>query len=176
MVGVDTVLADDPQLTCRIEGGRNPLRIICDSHLRTPLSAQVVQTAKEVPTYLATCVTQELRLAPYRDLGCNILPVPERSGHVDLDALMALLGKMGVDSVLLEGGATLHWAAVEAGLVHKVQAYIAPKILGGKTAKSPVGGQGFAHPDQALSLKSPALTRLGQDILIESEVESEVTP
>ena len=176
MVGVDTVLADDPQLTCRIEGGRNPLRIICDSHLRTPLSAQVVQTAKEVPTYLATCVTQELRLAPYRDLGCNILPVPERSGHVDLDALMTLLGKMGVDSVLLEGGATLHWAAVEAGLVHKVQAYIAPKILGGKTAKSPVGGQGFAHPDQALILKSPALTRLGQDILIESEVESEVTP
>lgn len=176
MVGVDTVLADDPQLTCRIEGGRNPLRIICDSHLRTPLSAKVVQTAKEVPTYLATCVTQELRLAPYRDLGCNILPVPERSGHVDLDALMALLGKMGVDSVLLEGGATLHWAAVEAGLVHKVQAYIAPKILGGKTAKSPVGGQGFAHPDQALILKSPALTRLGQDILIESEVESEVTP
>ena len=152
MVGVDTVLADDP------------------------LSAQVVQTAKEVPTYLATCVTQELRLAPYRDLGCNILPVPERSGHVDLDALMALLGKMGVDSVLLEGGAALHWAAVEAGLVHKVQAYIAPKILGGKTAKSPVGGQGFAHPDQALILKSPALTRLGQDILIESEVESEVTP
>ena len=109
MVGVDTVLADDPQLTCRIEGGRNPLRIICDSHLRTPLSAKVVQTAKEVPTYLATCVTQELRLAPYRDLGCNILPVPERSGHVDLDALMTLLGKMGVDSVLLEGGATLHW-------------------------------------------------------------------
>ena len=89
---------------------------------------------------------------------------------------MALLGKMGVDSVLLEGGATLHWAAVEAGLVHKVQAYIAPKILGGKTAKSPVGGQGFAHPDQALILKSPVLTRLGQDILIESEVESEVTP
>lgn len=176
MVGVDTVLADDPQLTCRIEGGRNPLRIICDSHLRTPLSAKVVQTAKEVPTYLATCVTQELSLAPYRDLGCNILPVPERSGHVDLDALMALLGKMGVDSVLLEGGATLHWAAVEAGLVHKVQAYIAPKILGGKTAKSPVGGQGFAHPDQALILKSPVLTRLGQDILIESEVESEVTP
>ena len=176
MVGVDTVLADDPQLTCRIEGGRNPLRIICDSHLRTPLSAKVVQTAKEVPTYLATCVTQELRLAPYRDLGCNILPVPESSGHVDLDALMTLLGKMGVDSVLLEGGATLHWAAVEAGLVHKVQAYIAPKILGGKTAKSPVGGQGFAHPDQALILKSPALTRLGQDILIESEVESEVTP
>lgn len=176
MVGVDTVLADDPQLTCRIEGGRNPLRIICDSHLRTPLSAKVVQTAKEVPTYLATCVTQELRLAPYRDLGCNILPVPERSGHVDLDALMTLLGKMGVDSVLLEGGATLHWAAVEAGLVHKVQAYIAPKILGGKTAKSPVGGQGFAHPDQALILKSPVLTRLGQDILIESEVESEVTP
>lgn len=170
MVGVDTVIADDPQLTCRLEGGRNPLRVVCDTNLRTPLAAQVVQTAREVPTYLATCVTQEGRLAPYRSLGVNILPVPREGGHVDLNSLMDLLGKMGVDSVLLEGGATLHWAAVQGGLVDKVQAYIAPKILGGQGAKSPVGGQGFPHPDQALQLKNPVLTRLGPDFLLESEV------
>lgn len=170
LVGVGTVLADDPQLTCRLPGGRDPLRVVCDSQLRTPLAAQVVQTAKETPTYLATCVTNELRLAPYRDLGVQILPVPEADGHADLDALFTLLGKMGVDSVLLEGGAALHWAAVEAGLVNKVQAYLSPKILGGKGAKSPVGGQGFPHPDRALKLSTPVITRLGEDLLLESEV------
>ena len=170
-VGVGTVLADDPQLTCRMEGGRNPLRLVCDTHLRTPLTAQVVKTAGELPTCLATCVTQEGRLAPYRDLGVQILPLPQGAdGRVDLAALVTLLGKMGVDSVLAEGGAQLHWGLVQAGLVNRVQAYLAPKLLGGQGAKSPVGGQGFPHPDQALSLSSPTLTRLGEDILLESEV------
>ena len=141
------------------------------AHLRTPLTAQVVKTAGEVPTCLATCVTQEGRLAPYRDLGVQILPLPQGAdGHVDLAALVTLLGKMGVDSVLAEGGAQLHWGLVQAGLVNRVQAYLAPKLLGGQGAKSPVGGQGFPHPDQALSLSSPTLTRLGEDILLESEV------
>ena len=171
LVGVGTVLADDPQLTCRMEGGRNPLRLVCDTHLRTPLTAQVVKTAGELPTCLATCVTQEGRLAPYRDLGVQILPLPQGAdGRVDLAALVTLLGKMGVDSVLAEGGAQLHWGLVQAGLVNRVQAYLAPKLLGGQGAKSPVGGQGFPHPDQALSLSSPTLTRLGEDILLESEV------
>ncbi|MFQ9412448.1 MAG: RibD family protein [Evtepia gabavorous] len=89
---------------------------------------------------------------------------------MDLAALVTLLGKMGVDSVLAEGGAQLHWGLVQAGLVNRVQAYLAPKLLGGQGAKSPVGGQGFPHPDQALSLSSPTLTRLGEDILLESEV------
>ena len=141
------------------------------SRLRTPLTAQVVKTAGELPTCLATCVTQEGRLAPYRDLGVQILPLPQGAdGHVDLAALVTLLGKMGVDSVLAEGGAQLHWGLVQAGLVNRVQAYLAPKLLGGQGAKSPVGGQGFPHPDQALSLSSPTLTRLGEDILLESEV------
>lgn len=89
---------------------------------------------------------------------------------MSLPALLERLGEMEVDSVLLEGGAALHWSAVQAGIVNKVQAYLAPKILGGQEAKSPVGGQGFPHPDQALRLKPPTLTRLGEDILLESEV------
>ena len=170
LVGVDTVIADDPQLTCRIEGGRNPLRIVCDTHLRTPLTAQVVESAKTVPTCIATCVTQHRLFAPYEEKGCQILPLPSARGHVSLPALLERLGEMEVDSVLLEGGAALHWSAVQAGIVNKVQAYLAPKILGGQEAKSPVGGQGFPHPDQALKLKAPTLTRLGEDILLESEV------
>ena len=138
--------------------------------LRTPLTAQVVATAHQVPTCLATCVTQHQLLAPYEEKGCQILSLPSAQGHVSLPALLERLGEMEVDSVLLEGGAALHWSAVQAGIVNKVQAYLAPKILGGQGAKSPVGGQGFPHPDQALRLAPPTLTRLGEDILLESEV------
>jgi diaminohydroxyphosphoribosylaminopyrimidine deaminase/5-amino-6-(5-phosphoribosylamino)uracil reductase len=172
LVGVGTVLADDPQLTCRIEGGRNPLRVICDTHLRTPLTAKVVQTANEVPTLLATCCQEAEKITPYLAQGCRVVTLPkDEDGHVSLTALLDHLGQNEeVDSVLLEGGSQLHWAAVKAGVVNKVQVYVAPKILGGQTAPSPVGGQGFPHPDQALLLKDPVLTRLGEDLLIESEV------
>lgn len=172
LVGVGTVLADDPRLTCRIEGGRDPLRIVCDTHLRTPLPAQVVQTARTVPTLIATCEADPDKRKPYEDLGVQVWTLPEKDGKVDLAALFDRLGRAGIDSVLLEGGAQLHWAALEAGLVHKVQAYLAPKLLGGSTALSPVGGQGFPHPDQAVRLKTPKLTWLGEDLLMESEVET----
>ena len=171
MVGVGTVLTDDPQLTCRIEGGRNPLRIVCDTHLRTPLTAQVVRTAKEVPTLIATCESDPDKRKPYEDRGVQVWTLPARNGRVDLTALMERLGQEEVDSVLIEGGSQLHWAALESGVVNKVQAYVAPKLLGGETAKSPIGGQGFPHPDQAVRLKAPKLTRLGEDFLIESEVD-----
>lgn len=170
MVGVNTVLTDDPQLTCRIEGGRNPVRIICDSKLRTPLTAQVVQTAQTVPTILATCSEDTDRIAVYKALGCTVLTLPSQNNQVDLNALFERLGELEIDSVLLEGGAALHWSALRQGLVHKVQAYIAPKLFGGATAKSPIGGQGFPTPDEAVVLKNSVLTRLGEDFLIESEV------
>lgn len=172
LVGVGTVLADDPQLTCRIEHGRNPLRIVCDTNLRTPTGAQVVRTASQIPTCIATCVTQESQLAPYREAGCQILSLPQSNGHVSLRALLTKLGELGVDSVLAEGGSALHWSLVQENFVNRVQIYLAPKILGGAQAKSPVGGQGFPHPDHALQCKAPVLTRLGKDLLWESEVEA----
>ena len=169
LVGVGTVLADDPQLTCRLEGGRDPLRVVCDTNLRTPLTANVVRTARQTPTCLATCVSQESRLAPYREAGCQVLSLPQSNGQVSLPALMKARGSQGVDSVLAEGGSALHWSLVRDGLVNRVQAYLAPKILGGQGAKSPVGGQGVPHPDQALRLAPPTLTPLGEDLLWESE-------
>ena len=93
MVGSGTVLADDPLLTCRIENGRDPLRIVCDSRLRTPLSARLVQTARETPTLIATCVEDAARIAPYENAGCRVWSLPERDGRVDLSALMQRLGK-----------------------------------------------------------------------------------
>lgn len=170
MAGVGTVLADDPLLTCRIEGGKNPIRIICDSGLRTPLASQIVKTADSVPTILATCNMDTQAARPFLDAGCTVLALPRREGHVDLQALMAELGKRQIDSVLLEGGGTLNWAALKAGIVHKIQAYIAPKLLGGKEAKSPIEGEGFPSPNEAVMLSDVTVTRLGNDLLLEYDV------
>ena len=172
MAGVGTVLADDPMLNCRIKGGKNPVRIICDTHLRTPLTSQIVRTAGEIPTILATCAEPSL-YGPYLDAHCQVWTLPERDAHVDLDALMDRLGSAGIDSVLLEGGGTLNWAALESGIVQRVQAYVAPKLFGGD-AKSPVEGQGVALQDQAVALKNTRISRVGEDIWLESEVDGSV--
>lgn len=173
MAGVGTVLADDPLLTCRMEGGKNPVRIICDTHLRTPLQSRIVRTAREVPTILAVCGDQD-RYAPYEAAGCQVWNLPCRADHVDLDALMERLGAEEIDSVLLEGGGTLNWAALESGIVQRVQAYIAPKLFGGAAAKSPVAGTGVELPAQAVHLQDTTITRLGPDFLLESEVVGHV--
>lgn len=174
MVGVGTVLTDNPRLTCRLPGGRSPARIICDTHLRTPLDANVVTTAQETPTILATCCTDPERQRPYEAAGCQVLCVEEQDGHVNLPQLMERLGEMQLDSILLEGGGTLNWAALESGIVQKVQAYVAPKLLGGRTAKTPVEGTGVPTPDQAFLLRNSRITQLGEDFLIESEVADRV--
>ncbi len=174
MAGIGTVLADDPLLTCRIEGGKNPLRIICDTRLRTPLCACVVATAKQVPTVLATCCDDPEKHLAYMEAGCRIMILPKKNGHADLQVLMQRLGEEKIDSILLEGGGTLNWSALESGIVQKVQTYIAPRLFGGQYAKTPVEGTGFPSPAASVILKNSTVTRLGEDFLIESEVDSDV--
>ena len=170
MVGVGTVLEDDPLLTCRMVEGRNPLRVICDTNLRTPLTSQIVQTAAEVPTIIATCCIDGAKYRPYEEMGCQVWQLPLDDGHVDLTALMLRLGENKIDSVLIEGGGELNWSAIKNRLVQKTYVYMAPKLIGGTNAKAPVGGEGFAYPHQALNLVNGKITRLGPDFLIESEV------
>lgn len=174
MVGVGTVLADDPLLTCRLEGGRNPLRIVCDTHLRTPLDAQLVRTAHDVPTLFATCERTVARIKSYEEAGCRVWTLPEKKGHVDLEALVQRLGAEGIDSILVEGGGTLAWAMLESGLVQKVYSYIAAKLFGGHAAKTPIEGEGVAFPEEGAQLVMKEITRLGDDLLIESEVINHV--
>lgn len=174
MAGVGTVLADNPLLTCRMEGGKNPLRVICDTRLRTPLDSQIVCTANEIPTILATGPIQPAQAAPYRETGCQVWPLPLRDGHVDLTVLLEKLGQVEVDSVLLEGGGTLNWAMLEGGLVQRVQAYVSPKLFGGTAAKSPVAGLGVETPSQAIRLKQMTVTQIGEDFLLEGEVDADV--
>ena len=174
MVGVGTVLADDPMLTCRLENSRNPVRIICDSHLRTPLTSKIVRTAETIPTILASSSKDQQKIKNYEELGCQVLYVPEKNGHIDLNRLMELLGAAKIDSILLEGGGSLNWSALESGIVQKVQTYIAPKLFGGEEAKTPVEGKGFPDPASAVLLKNSEIIRIGDDFLIESEVKSNV--
>lgn len=174
LVGIGTVLADDPLLTCRIPGGKNPIRIVCDSKLRTPVTAQVVTTARQTPTILATCCTDSKRQRVYQEAGCRLWVMEEKDGRVDLRKLMERMGQEQIDRVLLEGGGVFNWAALKAGVVDKVQAYLAPKLLGGREAKTPVEGDGIAALAQAISLKNSTVIQLGEDFLIESEVKPNV--
>jgi len=170
MVGVGTVLADDPMLDCRLDGGRSPVRIICDTNLRTPLDAKVVTTAKEIRTLIATASEDYNRWNEYLAKGCEMVSVGKYGEYLDLQSLMYPLGKYGIDSILLEGGATLNWSALEAKIVNKVQTYIAPKIFGGLDVKTPVAGLGVDTPSHSYVLEQVSIEILGDDILIESNV------
>lgn len=193
MVGIQTVLKDDPMLNCRLEGGRNPVRIVCDSSLRIPENSQLVQSAGEIPLWIAAVQPEkdpdqaadgmktaadrrnqedmDRKVSRLKAAGCRILYVDaDENGHVDLSKLMDMLGQEGIDSILLEGGAQMHESALRSRIVNKVQAYIAPRLFGGKRAPSPLGGSGVDAPDEAWLLSEPAITRLGTDLLLESEV------
>lgn len=175
MVGSETVIEDDPMLNCRLADGKNPLRIVCDSRLRVSRDSRIVSTSREIPTIIATACRDRTQWVKYEEAGCTILCVEEDvTGHVNLKALMRELYQQKIDSVLLEGGGTLNASALRAGIVNKVQAYIAPKIFGGSSAKTPVRGLGVASPGDAYLLKNSRIQRLGEDILIESEVDYHV--
>ena len=174
LAGIGTVLADDPLLTCRMEGGKDPLRVICDSRLRIPMDSQLVRTARQVPTVLACARPDPARRAALEAAGCRVWELPDGAGRVDLEALLDRLGAEEMDSLLVEGGAALNWAFLEGGLVQRVQLYLAPKLFGGTAAKSPVGGLGVELPHQAARLGALEVRKLGEDLLIEGEVERHV--
>lgn len=170
MVGVGTVLADDPSLTCRMENGRDPIRIVVDTDLRTPINAAVVSTANTAPTWLATCCADETRRAAYRHAGCVLLAMPKNNGHVDLRALMNAIGSRSIDGLLLEGGGTLAWSMLQAGLVNHLRAYIAPKLFGGKQTHTPVEGLGVELPSEGIALTDMHIHQVGNDLAVDAEV------
>ncbi|KMK51454.1 riboflavin biosynthesis protein RibD [[Actinobacillus] muris] len=170
MVGVGTVLADNPMLNSRIPNGKQPVRIVCDSQLRTPLECQIVQTAHQYRTIIAT-LNQDLdRHAEYRQFGVEILTVAAQNKRVDLADLLQKIGQLGIDSVLLEGGSQLNFSALRAGVVNRVHCYLAPKLIGGMQAKTPIGGEGIASLAAAVKLGSPQISLHGEDILLDFEV------
>lgn len=165
MVGIGTVQADNPRLTCRT-GLRNPIRIVLDSGLQVSETAHVLDGAAK--TILAVGPgTDPDKMARLRSRGIECIESPLQNGHVDLDFLMDVLGSRGVDSILLEGGPTLAFSALEHGLIDKARFYIAPKLLGGAAAKTATGGAGFPHIANAVELDALSVSRCGEDIVIE---------
>lgn len=171
MVGVQTVINDNPSLTCRLENGNNPIRVICDSNLRIPLDSEIIKTAKDVITIIATTSQDKEKIDTIKSFGAEVVTVSKnKAGKVDLFELMEKLGEMKIDSVLLEGGGNLNQSALKAGVVNHVQAYIAPKIFGGRGRYTPVTGDSVDVPDKAYMLRNTGVEMLGEDILIEYDI------
>jgi diaminohydroxyphosphoribosylaminopyrimidine deaminase/5-amino-6-(5-phosphoribosylamino)uracil reductase len=173
MVGINTVLRDDPLLTTRLPGGggRDPMRIIVDSRLRLPCEARVLTASTTAWTLVATTpeAPREKRLQ-LEAAGAKILIVEGDGPRVPLGALLEQLGAMQVTSVLLEGGGELHSSALRAGIVDKVLYFLAPKLIGGRVAPPAIGGEGFARLDEAVTLERMHVRQLDDDLLIEGYV------
>jgi len=179
MVGIGTVLADDPMLNCRMGNVvRQPIRIVADTRLRIPLDSKLVQTSEEYRTVIAVGEstvekpdferTQKIQVL--KAAGAEIFSVPERDGKLDLPVLMKLLGGLGIDGILLEGGANLAYAALYSGVVDKVRIYIAPKIIGGQQARGCIGGEGIEDLSNAIALSGMKAYSCGEDIFLEGMV------
>ena len=164
MVGIGTVLADNPSLTARIPNGKNPARIIVDSNARTPLDAKIL-TDGLAPTIIAVSESAPAeKITALKNLGAEIIVAG--STEVDLRILLRELGRREITSILLEGGGTLNFSMIRAGLVDKIYAFIAPKILGGKNALTPVEGAGFEKIADAAELENLTAEKIGADILL----------
>jgi len=174
MVGIGTVLSDDPELTTRREDklSINPIRIIIDSKARLPLDSKVLKCDEKTKTIIATTeFAKESKLEAIKQKGAEIIVTPSKNNRVDLNYLMRKLGDMGIDSILIEGGSTLNYSALEEGIVDKVITFISPKIFGGISGKTPVGGEGIKHVKDSIMLTDTQVTRLDEDIMIEGYIK-----
>lgn len=168
MTAIGTVKADDPQLTARIKGGRNPLRIIIDPDLEIPLNSKVLQVPPET-TIIARKSAAEKKKKILLNRGVQIIEY--KGEKVNLQWLMKKLGEKEITSVLIEGGSSLNAHALKEGIVDKVMFFIAPKIIGGKESFPAVGGESFRRLEEAYRLKDVKIKRVGEDILIEGYIE-----
>lgn len=177
MVGINTILSDDPSLTTRLGyvKTKDPVRIVIDSKGLIPIDSRVINVESSAGVILATTSAighEKERLL--MDKGVEILKLDGLGGHVDLVKLMDELYKLEIDSVLLEGGGGLNAASLKSGIVDKVMTFIAPKIIGGKDAKTPVEGVGIEHMQHAIKLRDLSISRYDDDFLIEGYVKGDL--
>ena len=175
LVGIGTAVADDPLLSCRIEGRgvRQPIRVVVDSNARLSLDSQLVKTAGEYRTIVAhTRFAPEERVKALRETGVEMLLCKEKEGLVDVRNLLELLGQSGIDSILLEGGGSLNYTFLSEGLADELYAFIAPKIVGGMNAKTPVEGAGMEKMADAINLELENVLNIGHDVLLKLKVKN----
>jgi diaminohydroxyphosphoribosylaminopyrimidine deaminase / 5-amino-6-(5-phosphoribosylamino)uracil reductase len=178
MAGVGTVLADNPRLTARGCSGRGgtshkqPMRVIVDTNGRTPLDACVFTEPGKTLMALGGTVP-ESRLEAYRAVGAEVVQLPGWNHRVNLQVLLKYLGEHQITSLLVEGGGTLLGSLFDEGLVDKVIAIVAPMIIGGAEAKTPVAGIGAEKIAQAHQLENVRVTQFGDDTVISGYVVKE---
>ena len=167
MVGINTILTDNPQLNCRIENCVNPIKIIVDSNLKIPLNSNVLKLENNNKCIVATTTNcDKNKKKQLIRKGIIIIETKPVDNKVDLNELMFKLGKMEIDSILLEGGGSLNFSMLQNKLIDKVMFFIAPKIIGGHKAKTPVEGFGIPIMNDAINIKNIKLKNIGTDILI----------
>ncbi|MDD2509736.1 MAG: bifunctional diaminohydroxyphosphoribosylaminopyrimidine deaminase/5-amino-6-(5-phosphoribosylamino)uracil reductase RibD [Syntrophomonas sp.] len=169
MLGIGTVLKDDPRLNTRLEleGKRDPVRIIIDGRLELPLNSVIALTSHQQRTIIFAAEDSDQEKAKaLRDCGLEIIKVGGKADCLDLKEVLDILGKMEILSLLLEGGAEINSNMIENKLVDKLYWFIAPKIIGGRSAPSPLGGEGIKTMNQALKLNSIETRYFEEDILI----------
>ncbi|HEX3094097.1 MAG TPA: bifunctional diaminohydroxyphosphoribosylaminopyrimidine deaminase/5-amino-6-(5-phosphoribosylamino)uracil reductase RibD [Candidatus Angelobacter sp.] len=170
MVGVGTIIADDPLLTDRTGLARRLplLRVVLDSRLRCPLDSRLVKTAKDdVLIFCSFAEEKKRRLLEERGIRVEQVPLGSSDGRPDLMKISVRLGELGITSLLIEGGALVNWAALAAGVVDKIFLYYAPKILAGGGSVPFAGGEGFRRLSEAAQVKNIVLHRFGEDFAVE---------
>jgi diaminohydroxyphosphoribosylaminopyrimidine deaminase/5-amino-6-(5-phosphoribosylamino)uracil reductase len=173
MVGIGTVIEDDPQLTTRLEGreGKNPTRIVLDTHLSIPLDARMLHLASD-SDILIVCSDSAApeKRKKLEESGIRFLALDDEQGLIDLSALVKELGKIGVTSLLIEGGSRVNGSALRAGIVDKVYMFYAPKICGGEGI--PIcAGPGVEVMEQSINLEDITVHRFDDDVMIEGYVK-----
>lgn len=172
LVGIGTVLADDPLLTARPAGPRVATRVVLDSQARLPINAQLVRTVVQAPVLVVTTSAAPVdRCQSLRDAGVEILQIEADPGdRPSLPILAAELGRRRLTNILVEGGSQVLGALFDAGLIDEVHAFISPKLIGGATAKSPISGCGLGLVPQEISLDEPQIQILDHDVYVRRRV------
>lgn len=174
MVGINTVIEDNPMLTARVDGGKNPIRIVVDSSLKIDINANVVQDKSAKTIVATTDKADKDKILKLQAQDVDVIVVDkDENDKVDIEKLLDILGQQNICSILVEGGATLSGSFVAKKLVDKVYFFIAPKIIGGKEAKTPVAGTGILNLQEALALKDIQIEKLEEDILIIGRVDKD---
>lgn len=169
MVGIGTVLADNPSLTCRMRGGVDPVRIILDSQARTPLKSNILKVIKKSKAATWIFVDKKApagKVSALEKAGAEVIRVRSRGGQLSLEHVLEILGKRDLLSVLVEGGPSLMGSLFDGGFISKVHAFVAPLVIGGEDATPSVGGQGARRLTDAYRLDELEVQRLGCDVLL----------
>ncbi len=171
VVGIGTVLKDDPQLTARIKKGRDPYRIILDSRLRIPEDAKVIGNSPSKTIIATTELAARDKIERLEKKGVRILILDSKQGRVDLKNCLSKLGEMGMMSLLVEGGSQVNGSFLDEGLIDKILFFLSPKLIGDREALGIFGGSGKANLKETIPLNELRVRRMREDILIEGYLE-----